>query len=264
VFLDESGDHGLVSINRDYPVLALCGVVVEDDYYSRAVLPRLDAFKVDQFGSARVQLHYRAFTQKAGPFKKLADPAEAFAFENALASLIGGLDATIFGAVIKKADYLERYGPTRPVDQYLPADLYLMALDFLLERVVKCLEERQTARGTVIAEARGRREDEQVRAEYRELLERGTQFVSGERFTRVLEPDLGFSRKKDGVGGAELADVCAAPIATKILQPGSRSMLWEAIRPKIWIGAGPRADGNLGLKCFPRTTALDEIFASLG
>ena len=181
VFLDESGDHGLVSINRDYPVLALCGVAIEDDYYSRVVLPRLDAFKVQHFGNARVQLHYRVFTFKAGPFKKLADPAEAFAFENAVAGLIGDLDATVFCAVIRKADYLQRYGPTRPVDQYLPADLYLMALDFVLERVAKCLEERETATGTVIAEARGKREDEQVRAEYRELLARGTQFLSGER-----------------------------------------------------------------------------------
>jgi Protein of unknown function (DUF3800) len=264
LYLDESGDRGLVSVNRDYPVLALCGVAIEDSLYSRVVLPRLDTFKVDQFGSASVRLHYRAFTQHAGAFRKLADPAEAWAFENALAGFIDAIDATLFCAVIRKNEYLRRYGPTRPVDAYLPVDLYLMALDFVLERIVKFLEELDLSQGTVIAEARGKREDEQVRAEYRELRHRGTQFVSAERFTRVLAPDLEFRTKNQGVAGLEIADVCAAPIATKVLKPESISPLWEAIRSKVWVGSGARTEGNLGLKCFPRDTGLEELFAGLG
>ncbi len=263
IYLDESGDHGLLRINQDYPVLALCGVAIEDHTYAQFVLPRLDAFKVEHFGSASVPFHYRAFAQRAGPFKKLAEPGEAWAFENALANLIAELDLTIFCAVIRKNEYVRSYGPTRPVDRYLPVDLYLVALDFLLERVVKCLEDRQSTTGEVIAEARGRREDELVGAEYQQLLDRGTQFVSSERFRRVLNPDLQFSRKNEGIGGLELADLCAAPIATRILKPGPPSPLWEAIRTKIWVGPGSRNEGNLGLKCFPRDADLDELFQSL-
>lgn len=86
-----------------------------------------------------------------------------------------------------------------------------MSLDFLLERVVKCVEEREAATATVVVEARGRREDEQVCAEYEQLLVRGTQFVSAERFGRALEPGLGLSKKREGVAGLELAYLCAAP-----------------------------------------------------
>jgi hypothetical protein len=264
LYLDESGDHGLIRFNQAYPVMAICGVAVENGVYSKDVLPRLDEFKVQQFGSAGVELHYRGFVQRAGPFRKLADSSAAWAFEGALAQLVAELDITNFCAVIRKNSYLQRYGPTRPVDQYLPTDLYLMALDFVLERGVKFLEEKWPATGSLIAEGRGKREDEQVLAEYHELLARGTQFVSGERFRRVFQADLKFFRKGGGVAGLEIADVCASPIATQVLRPGTNSALWEAIRSKIWIGTGQRSEGNLGLKCFPRDADLDAVFESLG
>ena len=34
LFLDESGDHNLVKIHRDYPVFVLSGCVVEASYYN--------------------------------------------------------------------------------------------------------------------------------------------------------------------------------------------------------------------------------------
>lgn len=80
LYLDESGDHGLLSFNPSYPVLALCGVAAENSYYSRALLPYVDQFKVDQIGSASHRLHYRAMAQKAGPYKLLADPERAWSW----------------------------------------------------------------------------------------------------------------------------------------------------------------------------------------
>lgn len=263
LYLDESGDHGLFNFNPSYPVLALCGVAAENSYYSRTLLPYVDRFKVDQIGSASYRLHYRAMAQKAGPYRFLADSVRAWTFEQALAGLISDLEVAVFCAVIVKDEYLARYGPTRPVDQYLPTNLYLMALDFVLERFVKYLEERGPSQGNVLAEARGRREDEEVHAEYSQLLQTGTQFVSGERFRRALGPDLRFADKNEGVAGLELADICAPAVATQILKPRTPSPIWDAVSAKIWVSAGSRR-GSLGLKRFPRSATADPLFKSLG
>jgi hypothetical protein len=267
LYLDESGDHGLVRVNPEYPVLALCGIAVDDARDSGHVAPSVDQFKVEQFGNANVALHYRAMAQKAGPFSFLADPSRAWAFEGDLAQLVRRLDMTVFCAAINKAEYVVRHGRTRPVDRYLPTNLYLMALDFVLERFVKLLEEEGTAAGRVvtgrvIAETRGARENEELREEYDELRRRGTQFVSAIRFRRVLWPELQFAEKSARLAGLELADVCAAPIATQVLKPGTPSAMWEAIAPKIWV-SGVARKGHLGLKVFPRSAALDSLFGGL-
>jgi hypothetical protein len=88
LYLDESGDHGIRNFSPQYPVLSLCGIAVDDTTYAQVLLPAMDEFKVEHFGTAGVQLHSRAMAQKAGPFRFLADPAKAWAFEQALARLI--------------------------------------------------------------------------------------------------------------------------------------------------------------------------------
>ena len=262
LYLDETGDQGLLSFNPAYPVLALCGVAVDDTDYATDVVPRIDAFKVQQFGNAAVQLHYRAMAQRAGPFKMLADPGRAWAFEQSLAALLDGLPMTVFGAAIDKNAYVAQHGRTRPIDRFLPGNLYLVSLDFVLERFVRFLEERGTAVGQVVAEARGRQEDAEVAAENGELLQRGTQFVSAERFRRVLAPGIRFAEKRERIAGLELADLCAAPIATQVLKPGTQSALWDATRFKVWVSKRG-AKGNVGLKVYPRSPAFDAIFAGL-
>lgn len=102
-----------------------------------------------------------------------------------------------------------------------------------------------------------------MEAEYKELPRQGTQFVSGERFRRSLVPDIAFERKQANIAGLELADLCAAPIATQALKPGTLSPVWDAIHGKIGVGRGSR-QGNVGLNGFPRLPHLDARYASLG
>jgi hypothetical protein len=175
---------------------------------------------------------------------------------------VAGLDLTVFGAVINKAEYVARHGRTRPVNAYLPSNLYLMALDFVLERYVKFLEEAGAGPGRVVAESRGDREDAELAEEYAELRSRGTQFVAAARFRRMLVPELVFAGKRSGLVGLELADLCAAPMATQVLKWGTPSPVWEALVPKIWV-SGRSAKGNVGLKVYPRAPLLDAFFDDL-
>ncbi|HEY3271611.1 MAG TPA: DUF3800 domain-containing protein [Geothrix sp.] len=57
VFVDESGDHSLESVNPEFPifVLAFC-IVSKEDYVSKAV-PSLQRLKLEHFGHDQVVLH---------------------------------------------------------------------------------------------------------------------------------------------------------------------------------------------------------------
>jgi hypothetical protein len=262
LYLDESGDHGIMKLHLDYPVLARCGIAVAQTYDAQRLGPAVDEFKVEHFGTASIGLHYRALAQKAGPFRFLQDGARAWAFEQAMGRFVAGLDVGVFGAVVNKREYVAQHGRTRPVDAYLPHNLYHMALDFVLERFLKFLEERGATPGRVVAESRGAKEDAELTAEYEELQVRGTQFVAAERFRRMLVPEMEFADKKAGLAGLELADLCAAPMATQVLKWGTASPVWDAMVPKIWVGAYPKR-GSVGLKVYPRTSLLDGFYDDL-
>ena len=57
VFVDESGDHGLVSIDSDYPVFVLDFCVFRKEDYIQRVVPKVEAFKFEHFGHDLVVLH---------------------------------------------------------------------------------------------------------------------------------------------------------------------------------------------------------------
>lgn len=67
LYLDETGDRGLVNFNPRYPVLGLCGVIVEDEVYRDLQHPR------------RSQPRHRAAARwtRAGAESRSLEPAPA-------------------------------------------------------------------------------------------------------------------------------------------------------------------------------------------
>jgi hypothetical protein len=57
VFVDESGDHGLESIDPNYPVFVLEFCVFAKTDYSNKLVPALQRFKFEHFGHDQVILH---------------------------------------------------------------------------------------------------------------------------------------------------------------------------------------------------------------
>lgn len=45
IYVDESGDHGLVSIDGDYPVFVLDFYIFRKGHYAREVIPRMQELK---------------------------------------------------------------------------------------------------------------------------------------------------------------------------------------------------------------------------
>jgi len=119
-------------------------------------------------------------------------------------------DYLLVTVVIDKKSHIERYGAAA----YHP---YHYCLAVLLERYCGFLNHFH-AQGDVMAESRGRREDQQLRAAYHRVYENGTYFHEAEFFQRVLtSKEIKLKPKSANSAGLQLADLLAYPCKQEIL-----------------------------------------------
>ena len=64
IFVDESGDHSLSVIDRDYPVFVLNFCIFRKDHYAQALCRRVQDFKFRHFGHDHVILHEHAIRKR--------------------------------------------------------------------------------------------------------------------------------------------------------------------------------------------------------
>ncbi len=57
VYVDESGDYGMQTLDVNYPVFVLAFCVFYKQHYSEKVVPALHEFKFNHFGHDLVVLH---------------------------------------------------------------------------------------------------------------------------------------------------------------------------------------------------------------
>ena len=114
-------------------------------------------------------------------------------------------------------------------------------------------EER--ANGRIIAESRGKKEDQTIQYWYSLILHNGTQFIRDWQFRDVLPTAIEFKKKKDNVEGLQLSDWIASPMSKMIGYPdGDKDKYneWELYKNKIWLGKDAPARGQVGFKVFPK------------
>ena len=102
VYVDESGDHGLQSINPEYPmfVLAFCVFKVSD--YTDLVTPRIQQFKFHQFGHDIVILHEHELRKYEGPFGFLMNRERRDEFMGELSSIVEDAPFRLIATAIRK------------------------------------------------------------------------------------------------------------------------------------------------------------------
>ncbi|WP_291322440.1 DUF3800 domain-containing protein [Desulfonatronospira sp.] len=71
VFVDESGDHGLESVDSNYPVFILAFCLFPKIVYAESVAPAIIKFKFKYFGHDQVILHEHDIRKAKGPFNIL-------------------------------------------------------------------------------------------------------------------------------------------------------------------------------------------------
>lgn len=248
LFLDECGSHALNAPNEKFRAFCLCGILVATDAYP-AFDRRWKTWKATWLGSQQVRVHEPDVRKRSHWFHH-TDPIHEQAIHDALADELARMPFTCIAGAIDK-DAFNAAHATGKVDDFLPTSAYLMCLDFVVERAVHFLYHAGgDARGLVVAESRGLREDAEVHAEFIRLQLEGTQWQNESWFRYQLRPYIEFLRKDINHSGLQIADLVARPIAEKMLQPTTSPIHWGIVKDRLYDG-GQGRPLSYGLKVYP-------------
>jgi len=240
LFLDESGDHGLTSINENSSIFLLCGVLFHSEAYD-SFSNELDTIKTNFWNSTQVVFHSRDIRKCNKEFAILLDYNVKAKFYESLNNCIQKGTYTAFATAIRKDEYIRRFGK-------LSNDVYELSLSFIIERAIFRLDELPTMgkKMAIILEQRGKKEDLKLREHFQRLKARGTGFVSS---TRLNEYGLTihFRSKSQNVNGLQLADLLAYPCATKARDPQRPNPAFEIFEDKIYA----KGRKYYGFKVYP-------------
>ncbi len=235
VYVDESGDHGLSNIDKDYPIFVLVFCIFKKLDYIKIINSVLDV-KFEYFGHDMVVLHESDIRRRKGFFKTLSK-IQQDNLNKSLANLIEKNDFTIVSSVIKKQDLKDKYTQAN--------NPYHVAMGFCLERLYQFLEENNSQDKiiNVVFESRGKNEDKELELEFR-------RWCDGDNyFNKSINFDIKLVSKKTNSTGLQIADLIARPIGMSILRPEQPNQAFDIIKSKFrtYKGYYKRA----GLKVFP-------------
>ena len=204
VFVDESGDHSLTSINPDYPVFVLSFCVFTKACYTDTLTPAVRRLKFKTFGHDMVVLHEAEIVRQRGPFAAFT-PDERTAFMGKLGAMIHACDFTLIAVVIDKAKHKARYTtPTHP---------YHLGLQYGLERLSEFLDTKDVPADAithVVCEARGKKEDDDIELAFRRVCDGDNRSKKPYPFSIVI------ADKKTNSEGLQIADLNARPIGLSV------------------------------------------------
>ena len=228
VFADESGDHGLVSIDREFPVFALVFCVFEKASYADKVEPAFRHLKFKYFGHDAAILHEREIRKQEPPFAFLRE-SEALreAFMNDVNVIMANAPFHAYCAVIDKLKHKARY-----TDPWNP---YEIAMQFCMEKLSNrlVLDGQRNRLTHVLFEARGREEDRQLELEFRRVASNGKTW--GWRSVDFSRTPLApvFVPKAANLAGHQLTDLIARPLALRALRPTQSNRAAELVSNRV-------------------------------
>jgi hypothetical protein len=238
-YVDESGDHGLESVDPNYPVFVLSFCVFNKSYYARAVVPSVESFKFKHFGHDLVVLHETDIRKEKGSFR-FSNRADKQAFLDELTDIIEVSKFILISCVIDKRHLRER-----------DANPYHLALGFCLETLHELMQEKkQHERKThVVVECRGKKEDGELELEFRRVC------AGNNKLGRPLPFEVIFADKKTNSSGLQLADLVARPIGLSVVRPGQPNRAFDVLKRKFFCSGGRSKVGTgfegWGLKIHP-------------
>ncbi|MDR5864155.1 DUF3800 domain-containing protein [Halomonas campisalis] len=244
VYVDESGDHGLQSLDPYYPVFVLAFCIFHKRYYSETVVTELQKFKFRHFGHDLVILHEHEIRKEKGDFTFFRSREHKQAFLDELTGIINTSHFILASCVIEK-----HLLTPQQVESENP---YHLALGFCLESLYQFLAEKgQEDRLThVVVEKRGRKEDDELELEFRRMCD------GQNRLNKTFGFDIRFADKKANSAGLQLADLVARPIGLHILRPEQPNRAFETLKQKFYCQGGRQNVGvgyeQWGLKRFPQ------------
>jgi hypothetical protein len=241
--VDESGDHSLASIDKDYPVFVLALCIFHKRHYSEKIIPAVEKLKFNYFGHDSVVLHENEIRKQKGEFAFLSHLPTRKEFMDRLSSIMEASNFILMACVVDKT----RLG--RGVDT--SSNPYHIALGICLESLHSFLVEKgqEQLQTHVVVECRGKKEDRELELEFRRICDENN---AGNQH---LPFDIVFADKKTNLTGLQLADLVARPIGLNYIRPVQANQAFEMLKRKFYCDGGRERIGegykNVGLMVFP-------------
>lgn len=240
LFIDESGDHGLTSIVPYFPVFVLCGILTSENDYTD-IDNRFADIKNKYWPQKKVIFHSRDIRKCEKEFEILFDNNLKASFYHDLNSTIADSNFNIITSAIRKDRFIERYGR-------IANDVYELALSFIIERSVFCLDDIHDTEKEliVVIEKRGKKEDKKLGEHFQRLISRGTHYIKPERLN-AYNIKITFRSKRENINGLQLSDLIAYPIANFVIDSERANPAYEKLKSKFYSKYG----NTYGLKIYP-------------
>ncbi|MDO8207782.1 MAG: DUF3800 domain-containing protein [Gallionella sp.] len=243
VYVDESGDHGMQTVDSNYSVFVLAFCVFHKRHYCEKVVPALQKFKFNHFGHDLVVLHEHEIRKEKGDFTFFQNRQHKHAFLTELTDIIEASNFILISCVIDKEQLRAKAGS-------IP-NPYHLALGFCLETLYEFMQEKNQD-GTlthVVVECRGKKEDNELELEFRRICD------GANRLGIPLPFDVIFADKKVNSAGLQLADLVARPVGLSVLRPAQENRAFEVLKRKFFCSGGREKVGegfdSWGLKIYP-------------
>jgi hypothetical protein len=224
VYVDESGDHGLTSIDPEYPIFNLAFCIFDKNYMSDSVVPRIQKIKFNFFGHDQIILHEHEIRKEKGVFR-FKDRAEKNRFFEFIHTTMNDIKFVLISTVILKEKFKPKDGILHPYHYALQHSLAKLNL-FLKEKA----EENKLTH--IVFERRGSAEDRELELEFRRLCD-----LKNYNFEIIL------SDKKSNSSGLQIADLVARPIGIKALRPEQNNRAFDVIKDRFYCKGGRKTVG---------------------
>lgn len=245
IYVDESGDHSLQSVDGNYPIFVLAFCIFHKRHYSEAIVPALEKFKFNYFGHDQIVLHENEIRKEKGSFNIFRGKDEKDKFLNQLTEIIEFSNFILISCIIDKRS-LSKQGD-------LSSNPYHIALGLCMEKLYDFLQEKgqQEKKTHVVVECRGKKEDAELELEFRRICD------GNNRMGIPLPFEIIFSDKKVMSSGLQLADLVARPIGLSFLRPEQSNRCYEVLKEKFFCDGGRDNVGKgyegLGVMLYPST-----------
>lgn len=223
VFVDESGDHSLTSINPQYPVFVLAFAIISKQDYTQRVSRELQEFKMRHWGHDETVLHEHEIRKPRDAFSFLMQRPRRERFLAELTTMMEALPATIVAVVIDKHAFAARHAADHS------GNTYDYAMETGLNAVFQFLagQGQSDLRTHIVVECRGRKEDKELELTFRRFCD------ITNAHSRPLPFDLVMVPKTANSAGLQLADLIARPIGLHHLRPQQANRAFDIIQTKL-------------------------------
>ena len=241
VYVDESGDHSLQSIDQSYPIFVLAFCVFHKRHYSEAIVPALEKFKFNFFGHDQIVLHENEIRRRKGLFNIFKSREHHQQFTKQLTEVIEYSNFILISTTIDK----------RELKPNSDDNAYHIALGLCMESLHDFLNEKEQQEKTthIVVECRGNKEDRDLELEFRRVCD------GQNKFNKSLPFEIIFSDKKVMSSGLQLADLVARPIGLSVLRPEQQNRAFEVLKEKFYCMNGRSKLGEnfegVGMKIYP-------------